>query len=86
MNINKEEALWNLDYWSGKKEAPYDILTEQQSAEQIKNLICSKITTAQIEKCLIALDNEADVGLMGMDEMKRVLVNWLEERGFEVEK
>jgi len=37
--LKREELLWNLDYWAGKKKVPYDILTERQSAGQIKELI-----------------------------------------------
>lgn len=47
--------------------------------------MCSKITMAQIEQCLITLDDEIDVGLYKMDKMKIVLISWLKERGFEVE-
>jgi len=70
--LKKKELLWNLDHWAGMRKIPYDILTEQQSAEQIREIVELHFSNdwQQVKK---------DLGKFMQRQKPGVTEEWIEE-------
>lgn len=60
--LSTDELIWNIEYWQGKKNDPYNILTFEQSKEQILRLI-----EERADLLIVDLDPRAGQGKLLID-------------------